>query len=121
MIRGLMVVMAMCLTMPGYAQQSATGANGAILRGLDKVNGEVADLEILRGQQAVLGTLLVELRDCRYPAGNPSGDAFAFLDIRESAAPDQPIFFGWMMASSPALNPLDHARYDVWVLRCKTS
>ena len=28
------------------------------------------------------------------------------------------IFDGWMIASSPALNPLDHSRYDVWALRC---
>ena len=33
---------------------------------------------------------------------------------------DQPVFSGWMIASSPALNALDHARYDVWVMRCKT-
>ena len=34
---------------------------------------------------------------------------------------DAPIFEGWMIAASPALNALDHARYDVWVLRCTTS
>lgn len=117
----LVVSLGVAVASQAGAQQSATAAAGAVLRGLDKVNGEVADIEILTGQQAVLGTLLVELRGCRYPAGNPSGDAFAFLDIRESAAPDQPIYFGWMIASSPALNPLDHPRYDVWVLRCKTS
>ncbi|MEC8294787.1 MAG: DUF2155 domain-containing protein, partial [Pseudomonadota bacterium] len=30
------------------------------------------------------------------------------------------MFRGWMMASAPALNALDHARYDVWPLRCNT-
>ena len=30
-------------------------------------------------------------------------------------------FSGWMVASSPALNALDHSRYDIWVLRCMTS
>jgi len=25
-----------------------------------------------------------------------------------------------MIASSPALNALDHPRYDVWVMRCTT-
>jgi len=33
---------------------------------------------------------------------------------------DKPVFKGWMIASSPALNALDHPRYDVWVLRCIT-
>lgn len=30
------------------------------------------------------------------------------------------IFRGWMFASSPALNPLEHPVYDVWVISCKT-
>lgn len=33
--------------------------------------------------------------------------------------PDR-IFSGWMFASSPALNPLEHPVYDVWVIDCKT-
>ena len=30
------------------------------------------------------------------------------------------IFRGWMFASSPALNSLEHPVYDVWVVDCKT-
>ncbi len=30
------------------------------------------------------------------------------------------IFTGWMFASSPALNALEHPVYDVWVIDCKT-
>ena len=30
------------------------------------------------------------------------------------------IFLGWMFASSPALNALEHPVYDVWVIDCKT-
>ena len=28
------------------------------------------------------------------------------------------LFSGWMLASSPALNALEHPVYDVWVLDC---
>ncbi|MEL6363320.1 MAG: DUF2155 domain-containing protein [Pseudomonadota bacterium] len=28
------------------------------------------------------------------------------------------VFTGWMFASSPALNPLEHPVYDVWVIDC---
>ena len=31
------------------------------------------------------------------------------------------IFNGWMFASSPGLNGLEHAVYDVWVIDCKTT
>ncbi len=30
------------------------------------------------------------------------------------------IFRGWMFASTPALNALEHPVYDVWVISCKT-
>lgn len=102
------------------AQPEVTSGLGAILRALDKVNGQTVDVELLSGGgRAVLG-LEVDLADCRYPVNNPTGDAFAFLTIREVGNPEI-AFQGWMIASSPALNPLDHSRYDVWVLRCKTS
>ena len=29
------------------------------------------------------------------------------------------IFRGWMFASSPSLNPMEHPTYDVWVIDCK--
>ncbi len=34
---------------------------------------------------------------------------------------DGTLFSGWMLASAPALNAMDHPRYDVWALRCITS
>ena len=33
----------------------------------------------------------------------------------------EPVFTGWMVAASPALSALDDPRYDVWLLRCKSS
>lgn len=93
---------------------------GAVLRGLDKVSGETTDLELGIGATGRIGTLRIDMRDCRYPEGDPSGDAFAFLDIWERGG-EAPLFSGWMIASSPALNAMDHQRYDVWVLRCTTS
>jgi hypothetical protein len=98
----------------------AARGTGAVLRGLDKISGEVEDVTLPNGGQVSLGRLEIALRECRYPAGNPAGDAWAYLAIRE-AGRTEAIFSGWMVASSPALNALDHARYDVWVLRCSTS
>ncbi|MWD28341.1 DUF2155 domain-containing protein [Aquicoccus sp. SCR17] len=103
------------------AQEEVSQGGGAVLRSLDKVNGEVVDLELIDGQEAVVGSIAIELDECRYPAGNPAGDAYAYLVIRDTANPEPPAFSGWMVASSPALNALDHSRYDVWVLRCTTS
>lgn len=102
------------------SSQEVTAGTGVMLRGLDKIDGFHSDIEIRAGQSVAFGQLNIELQSCRYPAGNPSGDAFAYLIIRENDAA-APIYSGWMIASSPALNALDHARYDVWVMRCTTS
>jgi hypothetical protein len=109
-----------CLAAPVAAQEAVNAGTGAQLRGLDKLNAKVTDFRLPNGGVAQFGVIEVELTECRYPRGNPSGDAYAFLTIRESGL-DQPVFRGWMVASSPALNPLNHPRYDVWVLRCTTS
>jgi hypothetical protein len=115
------LALAAVLAVPVMAQDmAAKSGSGAVLRGLDKVNGETRDVEISAGASDRIFGLDVALRDCRYPADNPTGDAYAYLTIREPGAP-QPVFEGWMIASSPALNALDHSRYDIWVLRCITS
>lgn len=106
------------LATPATAQTFAD-ADAGILRWLDKLTGETADIELLLGQEAVSGRLSIRLDACRYPADNPTSDAEAHLTIRDTSVAD-PVFEGWMIASSPALSALDHPRYDVWVLRCVT-
>jgi len=118
-VLALFAFMVLGLGSAGSAQERAVSGSGAVLRGLDKVNGRTMDADLQVGGSAELFGLLVTLTDCRYPADNPTGDAFAFLTIR---ARDSGVvhFEGWMIASSPALSALDHSRYDIWVLRCNS-
>ncbi|MEX0318567.1 MAG: DUF2155 domain-containing protein [Ruegeria sp.] len=118
MIRALSLILALTGS-AAMAQDTVDSAPGAILRGLDKVNGQTVDVELRSGDTASVFGLDVALGDCRYPADNPTGDAFAYLTIWEQGQSQQ-LFDGWMIATSPALNALDHARYDVWVIRCMT-
>ncbi len=99
----------------------AVAGTGAILRGLDKVTGDVADVELQNGFSVTFGQLRIDLAECRYPDDNATGEAYAFLTIYDGPDAVDPLFQGWMIASSPALSAMDHARYDIWVLRCTTS
>ena len=112
----------LCLSLawPVQAQETVSHGSGAVLRALDKLNGTVTDIEVGDRQSQAVGRIEVTLDDCRYPEGDPAGDAYAFLTVREVGVAD-PVFRGWMIASAPALNPMDHPRYDVWALRCMTS
>lgn len=112
--------MACLMGMAAAAQEEAVEVGtGAVLRGLDKVNASVTDIDLQSGQSTEYGRLTVRLDECRYPEGDAAGDAFAFLTITDTISGDA-LFSGWMVASSPAINALEHPRYDVWVLRCKT-
>ena len=112
-----LVSVALALWAGAASAQGAADAPGARLRLLDKLTGQVTDLTLHNGQAQTVGRLTVQVDACRYPADNPTADASAHLTIRDSSQPE-PMFKGWMVASSPALSALDHPRYDVWVMRC---
>ncbi len=101
------------------AAQQVTSAPGGELRVLDKTTGQVTDLTLATGETQKVGPLSVTLGDCRYPTDNPAGNAYAEMTIYYRDGAD-PVFQGWMIASAPALNAMEHPRYDVWVLRCIT-
>lgn len=111
-------LLAMLLAAPALAED-VKSAPGGVLRWLDKVTGETADIELSNGQAAVSGLLTIQLDECRYPVDNPASNAYAHLTISDTDH-KEPIFSGWMVAATPALSALDHPRYDVWPLRCIT-
>lgn len=119
MIRFLAVCLAVLLPSLSMAQSNVKTKDGVSvqLRALDTITGLVKDIELGVGDTTVYERLMISVKECRYPRGNISADAYAYLvirDVRETL----PAFEGWMIASSPALSALEHPRYDVWVLRC---
>lgn len=110
------------VVIPDVAAESirALTAPGASLKVLDKMSGQAEDLSLREGETQAYGRIEISMGQCRYPEDNPTGEAFAWLTIRDPNL-DKTLFEGWMIASSPALNALDHSRYDVWVIRCTTA
>ena len=84
MIRACALSLALaCAAHSGGAQVLTTSGTGAVLRALDKVSGQTMDVEITAGGGKSVFRLEVDLADCRYPADNPTGDAFAYLRTKE--------------------------------------
>lgn len=111
------LLLVLALAAPALAQTMAS-SDGVYLRGLDKVSGVTTDLAVAVGDTVSYGRMEISLIACRFPAEDPSADAVAFLEITDELRGER-LFYGWMIASSPALNALDHARYDVWVIGCQ--
>lgn len=113
------------LTSAILATRPAAALEGSVvvLQGLDKVTARVSTFETEIGTTARFGALRIVPRTCnRTPPEEPPESA-AYLDITEIRPGEPPVdlFHGWMFASSPALNALEHPVYDVWVLECKTA
>jgi hypothetical protein len=101
-----------------------TVISGAELQALDKISARVTKFAVPFGQTIAFGTLSISVTDCRRTPPEEEPETAAFLDIEEhrpGGAATQKLFHGWMFASSPALNPLEHPVYDLWVLDCTTS
>ncbi|MEM1104076.1 MAG: DUF2155 domain-containing protein [Pseudomonadota bacterium] len=103
----------------------------ATLRALDKTTARFRDLEVDIDQPVVFGTLEVVVRTCEKKPPEEPPEVTAFVQVadygldgvealkRGRPAEKEQVFSGWMFASSPALNPLEHPVYDVWVIDCK--
>lgn len=102
---------------PAYAQPVA------MLRALDKSAGRAQDLAAPLGQITRLGTLEIIVYACieRPPEEEPETSIFLQVTDNLPDGTKAEIFSGWMFASSPAINALEHRFYDVWPVRCSTS
>ena len=99
----------------------AAAFDTAVIQALDKVTARVTTLEAPIGRVVTFGTLEIIARHCDKRPPEETPESAAFLDIWDTR-PDQPsesVFRGWMFASSPALNAMEHPVFDVWVLDCK--
>jgi hypothetical protein len=95
----------------------------ATLAGLDKITGRVTRFDVYIDETVLFGALEITPRACynRPPTETQRTSAFLEVDQRSLTGTSRRIFTGWMFADSPALNAVDHAVYDVWLIECKTS
>lgn len=94
-----------------------------VLRGLDKITGRPANIYAPIGVPVKFATLTIKADYCYSTPQSEPPETTAFLQITDNR-PDQPerkMFSGWMLASSPSLNGLQHPLYDVWVISCMTN
>lgn len=111
-------------TTPGRRQRRRV----AIVEAVDKITAERMRFEVEVGGRPVRfqRTLIFTARACEVSASDEQvGDSIAYLEVSlqprgvvQAAAPRQ-IFRGWMFASAPAVNGLQHPIYDAWVVGCR--
>lgn len=111
-------------TTPGRRQRRRV----AIVEAVNKITAESMRFAVEVGGRPVMfqRTLIVSARACEVSASDEQvEDSIAYLEfnirprgVLQATEPRQ-IFRGWMFASSPAVNGLEHPIYDAWVVGCR--
>ncbi len=95
----------------------------AAFAGLDKITGRLTQFDVYIDEVVQFGALQLTLRDCRTKPASEKQQVTAFVEVDQVDLRGNisRIFTGWMFADSPALNAIDHAIYDIWLVDCKQS
>jgi hypothetical protein len=93
----------------------------AVFSGLDKITGRIFPFEAAVDETVQFGALQVTPRACytRPPTEPQNTTGFVQVDEITLDGKMRRIFNGWMFATSPGLNAVEHAIYDVWLVDCK--
>ena len=109
------------LCLVGVMLLSPASAQMVTFKTLDKVTAKISRLETEVGRPTVLGPLTITVRTCKTTPPEEPPETKAFLEISEfKAGRDKALFTGWMFASSPGINAMEHPVFDIWPLACKT-
>ena len=97
-------------------------AKSAQIQTLDKITARISTIEVGLDNPVRFGTLEILVHRCAYRPPEASPEDAAFLTVRDvghdpTLAP-KIVFTGWVFSSSPAISGLEHAVYDVTLLRC---
>lgn len=89
--------------------------------GLDKITGRITSFDVAINETVQFGALRITPRACYTRPESEQQNTTGFVEIQEIALDGkvQPLFGGWMFASSPGLHGVEHPIYDVWLTDCK--
>ncbi len=93
------------------------------IRALDKITGHATILFAPLNKPVKYETLTIVARECYSTPPSEPPETSAFLQIEDHRPGQKPreAFSGWMYASSPGINGMEHPLYDVWVMKCRAS
>lgn len=94
----------------------------AVLRLLNKRNGQMREFSLRPGQAVRAGDVIVRLRACETTAPwevQQLTGAFVQVDVRDPGTDTfRRIFSGWLYKETPGLNTVENPIYDVWPMSC---
>ena len=116
----LIYIFLMSLSSPLMANENSEGKFVEI-KILDKVSSKTDLLKLNIGEELRFKSLLIKSLKCKNSEFDDSPEITAYIQVKDMTNKDNNevfIFNGWTFSSSHAVNPFDHAVYDIWLTRC---
>ncbi len=115
-------ILAIFMNFP-LAQAQTSDDFTATVGALDKITARITELELPANRRVKFGTLWLTAKACykRPPTETPETYIYLIVDDVLADGTEVQVFQGWMLETSPALNAMEHAVYDVWAIDCKTA
>ena len=88
---------------------------------LDKVSSKTNLLKLTIGEEKKFQNLLIKSLKCKNSEFDDNPEITAYIQVQDIMNKDKNevfIFNGWTFSSSPAIHPLDHPVYDIWLTKC---
>nr|WP_316862809.1 DUF2155 domain-containing protein [uncultured Cohaesibacter sp.] len=107
------------ISQAAFAEKAANPV--AVFAGLDKITARMIQFDVYIDETVQFGSLQVTPRMCYTRPETERQEETAFVEVDEITLERKVrrIFTGWMFASSPGMNAVEHSVYDVWLVGCK--
>jgi hypothetical protein len=117
-------ILCLVLGLPGYALPALAAPISnpvATFSGLDKITARITNFDVYINETVQFGSLQITPRVCYTRPPNESQRTSVFVEVDQVSihGGSKRILTGWMFADSPALNAIDDAVYDFWLVDCK--
>ena len=92
------------------------------LKALDKITAKTSSIRLAVGEKKFFGRLEIKALKCQLSEGKDASDTVAYIQIKDLFAKENDqvfLFNGWVFASSPTVQSIDHPIYDLWMTGCE--
>ena len=92
------------------------------LKALDKITAKTSSIRLAVGEKKFFGRLEIKALKCQFSEGKDASDTVAYIQIKDLFVKENDqvfLFNGWIFASSPTVQSIDHPIYDLWMTGCE--
>ena len=109
-------------TIENEEQIDSNGKAVINLTALNKITAKTSFIKIPIGDKKFFGSLEIKGLKCQFIEESNLSDTIAYVQVKDLSKKDNDrvfLFNGWIFASNPTFQSIDHPIYDLWITSCE--